>query len=58
MMKNPLEVLRSKEQQLLQVRREIEALRMALPLLGEESDVIPTAMTAPVKAPPRVVQLP
>lgn len=57
-MKNPLEVLRSKEQQLLQVRREIEALRVALPLLGEESDITPAAMTAPVKSQPRVVQLP
>lgn len=58
-MKNPLEVLRSKEQQLLQVRREIEALRVALPLLGEDSDATPTAMTLPVKsAPQRVVQLP
>lgn len=57
-MKNPLEVLRSKEQQLLQVRREIEALRVALPLLGEEGDFTPAAMTIPVKSPPRVVQLP
>jgi len=56
--KNPLEVLRSKEQQLLQVRREIEALRVALPLLGEEGDFTPAAMTIPVKSPPRVVQLP
>jgi hypothetical protein len=58
MMKNPLEVLRSKEQQLLQVRREIEALRMALPLLGEEGDITPAAMSTPVRVPPRVVQLP
>jgi hypothetical protein len=58
MMKNPMDVLRSKEQQLLQVRREIEALRVALPLLGEESDVTPTAMALPVKSAQRVVQLP
>jgi hypothetical protein len=57
-MKNPMDVLRSKEQQLLQVRREIEALRVALPLLGEESDATPTAMTLPVKSTQRVVQLP
>jgi len=57
-MKNPMEVLRSKEQQLLQVRREIEALRIALPLLGEESDVTPTAMVPPIKSAQRVVQLP
>jgi hypothetical protein len=42
----------------LQVRREIEALRVALPLLGEESDITPAAMTVAVKSPPRVVQLP
>jgi hypothetical protein len=58
MMKNPLEVLRSKEQQLLQVRREIEALRVALPLLGEEGDPAPSAMALPTKAVQRVVQLP
>jgi len=57
-MKNPLEVLRSKEQQLLQVRREIEALRVALPLLGEEGDPAPSAMALPAKAVQRVVQLP
>jgi len=57
-MKNPLEVLRSKEQQLLQVRREIEALRLALPLLGEEGDITPVAMVLPAKAAQRVVQLP
>ena len=57
-MKNPMDVLRSKEQQLLQVRREIEALRVALPLLGEENDATPTAMTLPVKSTQRVVQLP
>lgn len=57
-MKNPMEVLRSKEQQLLQVRREIEALRVALPLLGEEGDITPTTLVPPVKSAQRVVQLP
>ena len=37
-MKNPIEVLRAKEQELLQVKREIEALRVALPLLGSDLD--------------------
>jgi hypothetical protein len=50
--------LRSKEQQLLQVRREIEALRVALPLLGEEGDVTPTALSLPVKSVQRIAQLP
>lgn len=57
-MKNPLDVLRSKEQQLLQVRREIEALRVALPLLGEENDAPPVTMAMPAKSAQRIVQLP
>lgn len=56
-MKNPFEVLRSKEQQMLQVRREIDALRIALPLLGEDGDA--QAANANTQKPsPRVVQLP
>lgn len=35
-MKNPYEVLRAKEQELLRVRKEIEALRIAVRLLGAE----------------------
>jgi hypothetical protein len=35
-MKNPLEVLRIKEQEILRVRLEIEALRITAKLLGEE----------------------
>jgi hypothetical protein len=35
-MKNPMEVLRSKEQEVLRVRKEIEALRIAVRLLGDE----------------------
>jgi hypothetical protein len=34
--KNPLEVLRMKEQEILRVKREIEALRITAKLLGEE----------------------
>jgi hypothetical protein len=36
-MKNPLEVLRLKEQEILRVKQEIEALRITAELLGEES---------------------
>jgi hypothetical protein len=36
-MKNPLEVLRMKEQEILRVKREIEALRITAKLLEEES---------------------
>jgi hypothetical protein len=36
-MKNPLEVLRMKEQDMLRVKQEIEALRITAKLLGEET---------------------
>ena len=35
-MKNPYDVLRAKEQELMRVRREMEALRIAARLLGAE----------------------
>ena len=35
-MKNPYDVLRSKEQELLKVRKEMDALRIAARLLGAE----------------------
>jgi hypothetical protein len=35
-MKNPVEVLRIKEQEILRVKQEIEALRITAKLLGEE----------------------
>jgi len=35
-MKNPLEVLRMKEQEIVRVKQEIEALRITAKLLGEE----------------------
>ena len=38
-MKNPLEVLRKKEQELLRIKEEVAALRIAARLLaGEDSD--------------------
>jgi len=36
-MKNPLEVLRQKEQEILRVKQEIEALRITAKLIGEEA---------------------
>jgi hypothetical protein len=36
-MKNPLEVLRQKEQEIVRVKQEIEALRITAKLIGEES---------------------
>jgi hypothetical protein len=37
-MRDVMEVLRTKEQELQRVKREVEALRIALPLLGAEED--------------------
>lgn len=37
-MKDVMELLRAKEQELLKVKRQVEALRIALPLLGAEKD--------------------
>ena len=36
-MKNPLEVLRTKEQELTKVKKEVEALRITVHLLGENN---------------------
>ena len=37
-MRDVMEILRSKEQELLKVKRQVEALRIAAPLLGGEED--------------------
>jgi hypothetical protein len=39
-MRDVTELLRAKEQELLKVKRQVEALRIALPLLGSEDDSI------------------
>jgi hypothetical protein len=44
-MKNVMELLRAKEQELLRVKRQVEALRVALPLLRSEDD--PTELSSP-----------
>jgi hypothetical protein len=38
LMRDAMELLRAKEQELLKVRRQVEALRIAAPLLGGEED--------------------
>ncbi len=38
-MRDVMELLRAKEQELLKVKRQVEALRIAAPLLGEENQV-------------------
>jgi hypothetical protein len=40
-MKNPLEVLRIKEQELLRVKKEIEALRITVTLVEDETSSEP-----------------
>jgi hypothetical protein len=37
-MRDVMELLRSKEQELLKVKRQVEALRIAAPLLGGEEE--------------------
>jgi hypothetical protein len=37
-MRDVMELLRAKEQELLRVKRQVEALRIALPLLGGDDD--------------------
>jgi hypothetical protein len=50
-MKDVMELLRAKEQELVKVKKQIEALRIALPLLSDEdpyhpSTVPPNSMSA------------
>jgi hypothetical protein len=40
-MRDVMELLRSKEQELVKVKRQVEALRIAAPLLGGEQDQAP-----------------
>ncbi len=55
-MKNPYEVMRMKEQEMLRLRKEMEALRIAARLLGAEDP----AKTNEAGQPPlsRVVEMP
>ena len=57
-MKNLIEVLRAKEQELVRVKQEIEALRTVLPLLGDAMDTIAPAPSIPARTAHRVMQLP
>ena len=58
-MKNPIDVLHEKEQELIQITRQIEALHIVLPLLAEEPtrDAFPSFSASAVKPSPRVMQL-
>ncbi|MFZ0760448.1 MAG: hypothetical protein WAM69_10900 [Candidatus Sulfotelmatobacter sp.] len=46
-MKDAMELLRAKEQELSKLKRQVEALRIALPLLGADEDpLVPPAISA------------
>ncbi len=55
-MKNPYDVLRIKEQELLRVRKEMEALRISARLLGAEDPGAGKGESQPKL--PRVVEMP
>lgn len=42
-----MELLRAKEQELLKVKRQVEALRIAVPLLGGEDESRSSSMARP-----------
>jgi hypothetical protein len=47
-MKDPYQVLEQKKTELERVRREIEALHLAIPLLAEDADWIENGLTPPL----------
>lgn len=55
-MKNPYNVLRMKEQELLRVRKEMDALRVAARLLGDEDPGAAKAENQPTLQ--RVIEMP
>ena len=57
-MKNPYDVLRSKEQELLRLRKEMDALRIAARLLGAEDSRIDKSQDQPKLQLQRLVQMP
>jgi hypothetical protein len=58
-MKNVYEVLRQKEQELIRLEKEVEALRVAAPLLSEDKESLievpkPAVTAAPAPQPVRI----
>jgi hypothetical protein len=54
-MKDVMALLRAKEQELSKVKRQVEALRIAAPLLGSEEDAgLTSTKAAVVKGPERL----
>jgi len=54
-MRDPLAVLRAKEQEIVRIKKEIEALRVAARLLREEGDELPEDMKQDMR---RVIPMP
>jgi len=54
-MKDPLAVMRAKEQEIVRIKKEIEALRVAARLLREEGDEIPEDLKPELR---RVIPMP
>jgi hypothetical protein len=50
-MRDVMELLRAKEQEILKVKRQIEALRVAAPLLGGEEDSSGSSSTSTGRIP-------
>jgi hypothetical protein len=57
-MRNPLEVLQEKEQELLKVKKEIEALYTVLPLLEAEESFANLVSSLATQPGSRVMQFP
>jgi|HubBroStandDraft_6_1064221.scaffolds.fasta_scaffold1042009_2 hypothetical protein len=55
-MKNPYDVIRAKEQELLRVRKEVDALRIAARLIGAEDSGAASGENQPKLS--RVVEMP
>ncbi len=55
-MKNPYDVIRMKEQELMRVRKEMDALRLAARLLGAEEPLTAKGESQPKQQ--RVVEMP
>jgi hypothetical protein len=54
-MKDVMELLRAKEQELLKLKRQVEALKIAAPLLGSDDDaVFASTKSAATKGPERL----
>lgn len=57
-MKNVYEVLRQKELELTRLEKEVEALRVAAPLLSDEKEVMAEAPKPSLTATPQPVRIP